>query len=484
MGKAKQVMDFRASKGITTSQSNEHKRVRNEKSLRYAMSLGNYDLTREHLNFEIKKGRKIQAVDKTRSIPQLIAENLASRGIKDPNEGLPEPRFRTVVNFILGGSRERMHEIAFGDQTVNLEHGADNSSIIRMKGIEEWALDMYDFFSQKYGEDNIAAFIVHLDEMNPHVHLTLLPIDANNKFAYKRMFAGKDKYDYIAKNQELHDELAKVNEKWGLGRGTNISLTGAKHRSTEEYRRHLTEECGSLEEKIENHKKALSELHVEIAIAEKRVKGLNTMIHNLSIKQSEIMNQLDILNKEYITGEGDKAAMLKHRDELTKELDEINKKLADKQEKLSEADEKLSSLKGDMENIQNRTEELKAEAKASAVSVQQRIHDEVSRAMFENVLSDIKLRLPQMSSMERSVFEDSLLVDVAERGEAIIRCAVFLFAGYIDQATTFAQTHGGGGGPGTGWGRDPKDDDREWARRCFAMAAKMMRNGSSKKMRR
>ena len=30
-----------------------------------------------------------------------MAENLAERGIKDPNEGREIPKYRTVVNFIL-----------------------------------------------------------------------------------------------------------------------------------------------------------------------------------------------------------------------------------------------------------------------------------------------------------------------------------------------------------------------------------------------
>ena len=63
--------------------------------------------------------------------------------------------------------------------------------------------------------------------------------------------------------------------------------------------------------------------------------------------------------------------------------------------------------------------------------------------------------------------------------------AMLLFAGYVEQATEFAKGHGGGGGgPSSGWGRDPKDDDREWARRCAMMATKMMRSGSGRKLRR
>ncbi|MGG6549500.1 UNVERIFIED_CONTAM: plasmid recombination protein, partial [Prevotella sp. 15_C9] len=82
---------------------------------------------------------------------------------------------------------------------------------------------------------NIAAFIVHLDELNPHIHCTLLPIK-DSRFAYKEIFAGKDKFEYSARMKQLHtDFFAEVNTKWGMSRGTSISETGARHRTTEEY---------------------------------------------------------------------------------------------------------------------------------------------------------------------------------------------------------------------------------------------------------
>jgi hypothetical protein len=87
-----------------------------EKGWNQAMREGNYDRSREHLNFEIRQGGMVAPIDKSRPLTRRMAENLASRGIKDPNEGLAEPRFRTVVNFIFGGSTERMRELAFGNQ--------------------------------------------------------------------------------------------------------------------------------------------------------------------------------------------------------------------------------------------------------------------------------------------------------------------------------------------------------------------------------
>jgi hypothetical protein len=46
---------------------------------------------------------------------------------------------------------------------VDYKRGADNSHVTRNVAIEQWAVDMYNFMSRKYGEQNIAAFIVHLD---------------------------------------------------------------------------------------------------------------------------------------------------------------------------------------------------------------------------------------------------------------------------------------------------------------------------------
>lgn len=119
MANAKQVLDVHVSKGITVAQSNEHMRNWTEKGWKRATDLGNYDPTREHLNFEVVSGGKIRPIDKGRSIPERMAELLHKRGIKNPNEGLEEPRFRTVVNIILGA----------------LAHGCRNSHLASRKSI-------------------------------------------------------------------------------------------------------------------------------------------------------------------------------------------------------------------------------------------------------------------------------------------------------------------------------------------------------------
>lgn len=472
----KQVMDIRASKGITVGQSNEHQRKWSEKGWNNAIDTGNYDRSREPLNFEIKKGGIISSVDKRKSIPQLMAENLAKRGIKDPNEGREIPKYRTVVNFIFGGTRERMHEIAFGNQKVDLTQGADNSHIKRSSNIERWAQDMYRFASDKWGEENIVAFIVHLDETNPHIHMTLLPIDKDKKFAFKKMFAGKDKYEYKKIMLALHDELAKVNERWGLMRGDSIAVTGAKHRTTEEYKRELSGQCTTLEGQIEENKKILKQLYDDIRFAEKRVKGLTTMTLNLEQRKDELEKEIATVNEELKNGKGNSEELHERIKKLDNDLQKVLDNLADKQAKLEQANEQLDELKNLKDKAKGMTEQYQQQLRLSTSNLTQQVRFRLADVLLDDLIRDFKMLLPTLSFGTKESLDDSLLQDMAERGEDIIKCAIFLYANLVDQATNFAKGHGGGGGGSDlPWGRKEDEDDRAWARRCLMMAHRMMK---------
>lgn len=127
-----------------------------------------------------------------------------------------------MVNFIFGGSRERMNELAFGTDTPDLKAGADNSRLRRSPAIVQWAKDVWNFVARLFGAENIIGFYVHLDETNPHAHCTLLPI-RDGKFAFKEIFCGKTRWEMALKTAGLHDRLAsEVGAKWGLERGNEL----------------------------------------------------------------------------------------------------------------------------------------------------------------------------------------------------------------------------------------------------------------------
>ena len=361
---SKQVMDIKVTKGLA-SVGNEELRDWTEKGWNQAMREGNYDRSREHLNFEIRPGGMVAPIDKSRPLTRRMAENLASRGIKDPNEGLAEPRFRTVVNFIFGGSTERMRELAFGNQKVDFESKGGNEHIRRMPEIEQWAQDIYRFVADKYGEENIVSFIVHCDEKNPHVHCALLPIDKDKKFAFKKIFHGQNRIDYKNYLLALHDELAKVNEKWGLTRGVSIAETGARHRSTEEYRRWLANECVTLEAQMLNTRKALEDLNVELSIAQKKQKSFTSMIENLKAEINHLEAELKPLRANSDNISADIARKIQS---LEQQKAMVEDKLADKEKKLSETNQLLDTLRKDKEEIEKQASELEDKANQSELS--------------------------------------------------------------------------------------------------------------------
>ena len=485
MVKAKQVLDVQVSKGITAAQGNEHLRNRSEEAEKYAMSKGNYDPTRKHLNFEIVPGGKVRPIDTSRNIPERIADILGRRGIKDPNEGLVEPKYRTVVNIIFGGSRDRMRELAFGSQKVNFDKGADNSDVERKRDIERWAKDVYAFVSGRYGEQNIAAFIVHLDEINPHVHCTLLPIK-DGRFAYKEIFAGKDKYEFSQRMKQLHtDFFTEVNTKWGMSRGRSVSETGARHLTTEEYRRMLSEECTTFEENIDRHRKVLFSIQSDIRLAERRVKGLTTMVDNLEKSKAEKQAQLSAAERDLAANSDDAAELEMLIESLQKELQGIDRQLADKQGKLQAADRQLADLKENMDAVQQRTEELRAEAYRYSRDVHSKVDTLLKDALLEGLVGEYRNLSARLDAPQRQLFDDTLVQAIAEQGAEVMHCATMLFLGMVDDATTFAETHGGGsGGSDLKWGRDEDEDNRAWALRCMRMASRMMRPAIGKKPKR
>lgn len=479
----KQVLDIRPGKGMSVGQSDEHQRNWTEKGWEWATKHGNYDRSREHLNFEIVKGGIIQPVDKSRTITGRMADNLRERGITDPNAKLCEPQYRTVVNIIFGGSRERMHEIAFGNQRVDFTHGADNSHIRRNKDIERWAMDVYRFACEHWGEENVIGFYVHLDELNPHVHCTVIPVDERNKISFNKVFGGKI-YDSKKRFFALHDEFAKVNEKWGMKRGNSIAVTGAKHRTTEEYRRALSEECTTLEEQIENNKTLLSGLLADIRFAEKRVNGLSTMTANLEEKKKQMIAEMEALAEKLKAGRGDSEELRKKISKLDLDLQKVLDNLADKRSKLEEANKQLSELRQIEEETRERAAEYRQDLKAATYDLEHQVRYRLADALLGDILHEFKSLLPALDGEGQSLFNDTLLKDAAERGEDIFKCAIYLFANYVDLATTFAESHGGGGGSDLPWGRNEDEDDRAWARRCLMQASRMMKPKGGKSVRR
>ena len=57
--------------------------------------------------------------------------------------------------------------------------------------------------------------------------------------------------------------------------------------------------------------------------------------------------------------------------------------------------------------------------------------------------------------------------------ENIMHTAMLLFCEYVNGATALSQSCGGGSSSGYGWGKDPKEVEWQWARRCLKKAKEL-----------
>lgn len=494
MSGAKNVIDMRPSKGFSPSQGNEHLR-RLDDCERAQKARWNYDPSREHLNFEVGKGGVVTEVNKFKTINQRIQEYLDSRGIVNPNkkyidQGL-DPKYRTVVNFILGGNREVMRNLAFGNQKVDWEHGADNSDLKRMPEIESWAKDAYAFMCKKFGEQNIAAFVVHLDEANPHVHCTVLPLTEKNRFSFKKIFTkGVNTREALVEYMEsLHTEYAEeVGLKYGMERGDSIKETGAVHRTTEEYRRKLWKDAQEKEEEVRENIKTIEQQNSTItnqrgiiASLSREIKhsAARTMIKNLETHKADLEQEIKKLNRDLAAGKISK-------EEADRKLSQINAEIKKTEEKI-------------IDKAEGKYQVIKAKYKEIAPKVNLKISHEFGSLGFHMAALDMKSRLSKYGELRNSlspsqrdfldrtvgeIFDGSLIENVAENSANLCSVEASLYLGYLNAATRIAQSCGGGGGPGTGWGKRDDENDMDFRRRCFGMAMKMMKPGRQQRLKR
>lgn len=474
MSSPKQMMDFKAVKSIAANVSNEQQRNWSDDLFeRKAKNPDhNYDRSRTSLNFQVGPGGVITAVDKSRRIGDRV-EEIIKKHLR------PDARVTAISNravmVVFGGNRERMREMAFGSQDFH-EHEETNGHLIRQPEIERWAKDVYGFVCREFGEENVASFIVHLDETGPHAHCVFVPMTADGRLCSKEVLGGKNKIEAQQHMRDLHTRLANVNRKYGLDRGDDIHETGARHRSTAEYNRDLHRENAKLETLISDKSGELSRLEEQIKKAETRVKGLTTMIANLERLEVELNDEIAQLESDIENGAGDVSELRRRIAELEKQLESTGQKLADKRDKLRLADRQLAELQDELDALTEKRDNAQNDYHELTSKHQEQIRMRLTDAIFGRLVVDIRELFAAMPSELKANVDGEFLKAIAEQPNEILKCAMYLFLGYLYGASQFAQSCGGGGtSSDLPWGRDPDEDDRRFAYRCMMQAHKMLK---------
>ena len=281
----------------------ENERDENYKSTRNPQ----IDKSRTHLNYHTLPYEKkyLSFID------ERIKELAPKRKIKDDAV--------LITSFILGSDKEFFDRITAEQQ-------------------KQFFADCTEFFSKRYGKENVVSAVVHLDESTPHLHLNLMPV-TDGRLCAKVLF------DRTALRDLQTDFYEVVGKKYGLKRGKEGST--AKHLDTVAFKtKKMTE---AAEEKIREAEEAqtaakpVKELleSYESARSEKipfSGKKKETEIIALRMKNSELEKQNNVLAKD----NGDLYSELK-RKEKTATTNEGAAKLLEKL--LEYAPEELAAAK-------------------------------------------------------------------------------------------------------------------------------------------
>ena len=153
--------------------------------------------------------------------------------------------------------------------------------------------------------------------------------------------------------------------------------------------------------------------------------------------------------------------------------------------KLEQAKLQLDELQKNIFHIEARNREIKADFEKIAVSYQQQMINKIWAQADMKALAEIADIYPRMTSIhDSSLFDNSFAMDFINYVDKINYCAMYLYVGYINEATNFAESQGGGGSDTKDWGREKGEDEIEWIRRCLRQATKMVKPKCGRKIKR
>ncbi|MDR2950222.1 MAG: plasmid recombination protein [Prevotella sp.] len=306
----------------------------------------NVDPKRTHLNKELVSFPE-GVTNRTDAIQRRIQTAGIGRSI-GKNQVL-------VIRFILSGSTEDMLRIQAEGK------------------LDDWCKDNMDWLKKEYGEKNVVAATLHLDEDVPHIHASVVPIvrgERRKKKTNKVQDVPKKQYkkkdvnrprlcadDVMTKEKLIHyqDSYAEAMAKYDLVRG--IKGSEARHISTSEFYRNQKVESDNLQtdialllqqkeaeqkalEEIKSRKKAEKFKNTAADVGSTIMDGIGSMIGTSKVKRQQ--QEIENLKEE--------------KENLIQEVKELKQSI---QTMLKEHESAMDKLKQELKKIHDLFPKLK-----------------------------------------------------------------------------------------------------------------------------
>lgn len=242
-------LQFNKAKGTSDSRMSDH--------IERKLIPHNADPTRTHLNREL-----IELPDGVKDRNEAISKRIKSAGIK---RKITPDQVR-AIRVMLSGTHEDMMKIQ--------ESGR----------IDEWCNDNLQWLYKNFGRESTVSAVLHMDELTPHIHATIVPIvTGERRKAKKEQADGKRKYrkktdtirlcadDVLNRDTMIafHDSYAKLMGKYGLQRG--VPGSEARHISTAQYYRNMQREKEGLHNDVQELQNQKQEVQEQLAQTKREI---------------------------------------------------------------------------------------------------------------------------------------------------------------------------------------------------------------------
>lgn len=220
--------------------------------------------------------------------------------------------------------------------------------------------------------------------------------------------------------------------------------------------RELHRENKSLEEELETKRRA--------------VKGLTTMIENLTRRQDDIQSQIAELEAQQQESDSNKEDILRQIKFLNQTLTEIRVNLREKKGKPDQVNRDLNSLKS---TYNSKLKWLDIIMKKDNVMIDY-INSDAEIILKASILDQVLYEAAKICRVipeAEAMAEDTFIDDRNNfRWKDVLSTGLRVFIAGIDGATGVAQVSGGGGTSNDMPWRDKDEDFLDWARRAMRYA--------------
>lgn len=329
-----QKMKMSAMGGIQSHNQREHKSKKNNE-IDYSKSEENFDcVLSENINYQQAIKDRISSLNLKKAVRKdaVVYCSFIVSSDKDFFVSLGKrEHFR----------RERNNSIGFlGEEITPFEYCDKNyrEDCIRA-GAERFFQKSTDFFSERYGAENIINATVHMDEATPHMHIGIVPITSDGRLS------AKDIFNPLELKQLQTDFAEEVGKKFKLERGKEGS--DVKHLDEISFKiKKREEQLEKLDEKVGEMEFKESELTYSCNDLKKQAESLSSTVSELKTDKSTLESQ--ILNLGRI--------LEQIRQELSEALENFKKALSSNRIKQEKALEYIKSkdLTEDFEKYLNK----------------------------------------------------------------------------------------------------------------------------------